>query len=82
MGVDGVQHEGLEADAVADRRRRRQRRRHQEAEVQNRDRRSLLLVKTPTFNTEIFFRCYRITAQLKLNQSFNSETHLTLTNRI
>ena len=49
MGVDGVQHEGLEADAASDRRRRRQRRRHQEAEVQNRDRRSLLLVKTPTF---------------------------------
>ena len=62
MGVDGVQHEGLEADAVADRRRRRQGRRHQEAEVQNRDRRSLLLIKTPTFkhrnNNERKFRCF------------------------
>jgi len=48
VGLERVQHEGLEADATADRRRGRQGRRHQEAEVQDRDRRSLLLLKTAT----------------------------------
>ena len=45
LGVDRVHHEGLEADATADRRRRRQGRRNQEAEAHDRDRRSLLHIK-------------------------------------
>ena len=44
MGPDRVQHEGHEADAIADRRHRRQGHRKQKAKVQDSDRRRLFLL--------------------------------------
>jgi hypothetical protein len=47
MGKDHLQPEGHEADEVADRRHLRQGHRQQEAKVQDRNRRSLLLLTQP-----------------------------------